>query len=335
VTTAIMLLFPLSDMFERLALATGKAVGHLPSLAYAYEVVGLYHAGAGHWREAEAAMAESIALADSIGDRRRWDEAAFLAAVSCHRHGRLVEARKRYEEIYAVGRRRGIVQVQLWGLTGRMALSLAMGGDTEARGLLEDLLAEHGDQPNAIARADAILAFGTMAQAHARAGDVREARLAAERVVRFIEQSITCSYYLLSGYHGLGETLTTLFALRRADEAESERRMLRITLSTFRIFAFMYPTARPMSLIWHGAYARLDGRTRRARRYFAKSLEWAARLDMPYALAIAHREIARVDEPGTQAREEHIGHARRLFNECGAVKDAQRLHEIFGISGPD
>ncbi|HZM46853.1 MAG TPA: adenylate/guanylate cyclase domain-containing protein [Burkholderiales bacterium] len=331
VTTAIMLLFPLSDMYERLAIATGKAVGHLPSLAYIYELVGLYHAGAGHWREAEAAMVESIARAESIGDRRRWDEAAFLAAVSCHRHGRLVEARKRYEEIYAVGRRRGIVQVQLWGLAGRMALSLAMGGDTEARGLLEALLAEHGDRPNAIARADAILAFGTMAQAHVRAGDVREARLAAERVVRFIEQSITCSYYLLAGYHGLGETLTTLFAMRRAEGAEAERGMLKTTLATFRMFAFMYPTARPMSYIWHGAYARIDGRTRRARRYFVKSLDWATRLDMPYALAIAHREIARLDEPGTPARQEHIDRARALFKECGAVKDAERLEDMFRV----
>jgi len=329
VTTAIMLLFPLSAMYERLAIAMGKAVGHLPSLAYIYELVGLYHAGAGHWREAEAAMAESIALAESIGDRRRWDEAAFLAAVSCHRHGRLVEARKRYDEIYAVGRRRGIVQVQLWGLTGRMALSLAMGGDLEAQGLLEELLTEHGDQPNAIARADAILAFGTMAQAHIRAGDVRKARLAAERVVRLIEQSITCSYYLLSGYHGLGETLTTLFALRRADEAEPERRMLKITLSAFRIFAFMYPTARPMSRIWRGAYARIDGRERQARRHFMKSLDWAARLDMPYAAAIAHREIARLDRPDAPARQAHLDEARKLFEQCGAVNDAARLEEMF------
>ena len=334
VTTAIMLLFPLSDMFERLAIATGKAVGHLPSLAYVYEVVGLYHAGAGHWREAEARMAESISLAESIGDRRRWDEAAFLAAVSCHRHGRLVEARKRYEEIYAVGRRRGIVQVQLWGLTGRMALSLAMGSDTEAKGLLESLLAEYGDQPNAIARADAILAFGTIAQAHVRAGEVRKARLAAERVVRFIEQSITCSYYLLSGYHGLGETLTTLFAMRRADGAGHERTMLETTLSTFRIFAFMYPTARPMSLIWHGARARIDGRKRRARRYFVKSLDWATRLDMPYALAIAHREIARLDEEDTPARRDHVEQARSLFSQCGALKDAERLDEIFRVTEP-
>jgi class 3 adenylate cyclase/tetratricopeptide (TPR) repeat protein len=334
VTTAIMLLFPLSDMYERLAIAMGKAVGHLPSLAYIYELVGLYHAGAGNWREGEAAMAESIALAESIGDRRRWDEAAFLAAVSCHRHGRLDEARKRYEEIYAVGRRRGIVQVQLWGLTGRMALSLAMGGDSEARGLLEDLLAEHGDQPNAIARADAILAFGTMAQAHVRAGEVRKARLAAERVVRFIEQSITCSYYLLSGYHGLGETLTTLFEMRRADGAGHERRMLETTLSTFRIFAFMYPTARPMSLIWHGAYARIDGRKRRARRYFVKSLDRATRLDMPYALAIAHREIALLDEEGTPARRGHVEQARALFGQCGAAKDAERLDEIFRVTEP-
>jgi hypothetical protein len=107
--------------------------------------------------------------------------------------------------------------------------------------------------------------------------------------------------------------------------------MLKTTLSTFRIFALMYPTARPMSLIWHGAYARLDGRKRRARRYFARSLDCATRLDMPFALAIAHREIARLDEPGTPERREHVEQARALFRKCGAVKDAERLDEIFNL----
>jgi class 3 adenylate cyclase/tetratricopeptide (TPR) repeat protein len=329
VTTAVITAYKLSAMYERLALDTGAAVGHVPSLAYANEVVALYHAGAGHWRQAEERFTESIALAESIGDRRRWDEATFLGAVNFHRHGDLLEAKKRYEELYVGGRRRGIVQVQLWGLTGRVALALSLGGDAEAAPLLESLLAEYGDQSNIVARADAILGYGTLAQAHMRAGDVRKARLAAERVVAYMEQSETVSYYLLSGYHGLGETLTSLFSLRRAEGAEDERKMLRTALSTFRSFAMMYPTARPMSFIWRGVYARLDGREAAARRHFVKSLDWAQRLDMSFACAIGHREIARLERSDQAARQAHVDEARRLFNACGAVMDAERLDAMF------
>ena len=53
VTAALLQAYVLSDMYERLALRTGTAVGHMPSLAYAYEVVALYHLGAGHWKQAE------------------------------------------------------------------------------------------------------------------------------------------------------------------------------------------------------------------------------------------------------------------------------------------
>lgn len=332
VTVSLVNAYSLSDMYERLALETGTAVGHVPSLAYANEVVGLYHAGAGHWQRAEARLAESIALAETIGDRRRWDEAAFLRAIAFHRHGRLPDARKCYNELYAIGRRRGIVQVQLWGLTGRLALSLAMGDDDEAYGLLDALLMEYGDRPDIVARADAILGFGTMAQAHLRAGDVRRARLAAERVVRFIEQSETVSYYLLSGYHGLGETLTGLFELRPADRSSHEREMLLTALSTFKSYALMYPTARPMAFIWRGVHASLEGRKARARHYFARSLAWARRLDMPYARAIAHREMARLDRADTPARRGHVQLARAFYTECGAVKDAERLDKLFTVT---
>jgi hypothetical protein len=55
---------------------------------------------------------------------------------------------------------------------------------------------------------------------------------------------------------------------------------------------------------------------------------------MPFALAIAHREIARLDEAGTPERQEHVEQARTLFRKCGAVQDAERLDEIFSVTEP-
>src|SRR5439155_10175166 len=101
VTAALIPAYALSNMYERLALRVGTAVGHTPSLAYAYEVVGLYHLGAGHWKPAEERVGQSIALAEQIGDRRRWDEAAFIAAITIHRQGRFAEAKQRFDELYA------------------------------------------------------------------------------------------------------------------------------------------------------------------------------------------------------------------------------------------
>ena len=67
---------------------------------------------------------------------------------------------------------------------------------------------------------------------------------------------------------------------RAEGEGEAERKMLETTLKAFWSFSFMYPTARPMSSIWRGAYARIEGRERQARRHFVKSLDLATRLDM-------------------------------------------------------
>jgi tetratricopeptide (TPR) repeat protein len=321
VTAALIPAYALSDMYERLALATGKAVGHTPSLAYAYEVVGLYHLGAGHWTPAEERVSQSIALAEQIGDRRRWDEAAFIAAVTIHRQGRFAEAKQRFDEIYAAGRRRGIVQVQIWGLTGRLALSLATGQDHEAYGLLDALMTEHGDRTDSVARADAILAFGILAQAHLRAGDLRKARQAAERVVHVIAESETISVYLVAGYQGLGEVLASLRDAERAP-------MLRPTVKTFRSFARMYPVGRPMAYLWRGVFAWHDGHQRKARRLLAKSLAWGERLGMRYDVAVAHREIARLDTTDAAARSAHIEKARALFAELGAANDLRQLAKL-------
>ncbi|MGH7088772.1 MAG: ATP-binding protein, partial [Stellaceae bacterium] len=70
VTTSLLNAYALSSMYERLALDTATAAGHLPSLAFAHEVAGLYHLGAGHWQEAETRIGAALDLAERIGDRR-------------------------------------------------------------------------------------------------------------------------------------------------------------------------------------------------------------------------------------------------------------------------
>jgi hypothetical protein len=145
-----------------------------------------------------------------------------------------------------------------------------------------------------------------------------------------MEESETVSYYLLSGYHGLGETLTRLFVLHLADGAAEERKMLETALSTYSSFAMMYPTAKPMTLIWRGVYARLDGRIAAARSYMQRSLKQATLLDMPFALAITHREIARLEAAGTPEQRSHVERARQLFAQCGAIEDVKRLDAAAG-----
>lgn len=294
VTTAVMLAYKLSDMYERLAMTMGAEVGNIASLAYSCETAGLYHAGAGHRERTEARLAESIAFADRIGDRRRWDEAKFLSAIGSLTHGRLDEARARFNELYASGRRNAVIQVQLWALSGRVAAAMIMGGDADAVSLLDALLTEHADKGVGFARADTILAFGTIAQAHFRAGDIHKARLAAERVVRIMAETETIAVYLLPGYQGLGEVLTGLFAKREGD-GKAERKMIGTMISTYVRFSLMYPVARPMTYLWRGVFARLEGRTKKARRLIEKSIAVAKRLDMPSAAEQAARELARAD----------------------------------------
>src|SRR5207249_7217293 len=64
---------------------TAEAVNLLPCSTYVFEVIGIYWYGVGDWAKVLEALGEARALAERIGDMRRWDEILFpWAAIPAH-----------------------------------------------------------------------------------------------------------------------------------------------------------------------------------------------------------------------------------------------------------
>jgi hypothetical protein len=89
-------------------------------------------------------------------------------------------------------------------------------------------------------------------------------------------------------------------------------------------FARAFPFAGPRALLWEGAYAWQAGRPGQARAAWAKGLDAAEKLAMPYEQGLLHDAIGRHLPPDDPARAEHLRRAAEFFAALGAGWDLAR-----------
>src|SRR5207253_2456803 len=79
---------------------TAEEVNLLPCSTYVFEVVGIYWYGVGEWDKARATLGEARALAERIGDMRRWDEILFPWAMLPAHQGDFERGRELAAQMY-------------------------------------------------------------------------------------------------------------------------------------------------------------------------------------------------------------------------------------------
>ena len=157
--------------------------------------------------------------------------------------------------------------------------------------------------------------MGLLTQLYTRTGRDEDARRLADEVSeRIARPSTVTSYATVVSYTGAAEAYLELAdrARRRGAAGGGDARELlrraRTACSRLGRFALLFPFAGPARLRYQAQLAALEGRPRAARRGFARSIEAARRLAMPYdeaqALWLASRHAP---EPG------HAEAARAIF----------------------
>jgi tetratricopeptide (TPR) repeat protein len=336
-----------AEAHARRAGEAARVVNQLACSAYVCEVTGMYWYGVADWGQAREALGRAAELAESIGDVRRWDEVLVPLAMISYHHGDFRASAAIPVRLLASARRRGILQVQSWALSWRLASLLPQGlkdatvaeQAAEAVTALEALLARCAGRPDKLVRADQVLAYGILAQSHWRRGEIHLALRAAENGAAVSAGCEPISHYVLGGYVGLLEVYTGLWetALRGQHGAAippSPGRWEKICGSLCRslwAFARMHPVGRPQAWLWYGRCAWLRGKRRRARRAWMKGLAAAERLGMPHDQALAHFEIGRHAGPGDPNGRGHLARAREGFSRLGADHDLERVEAALKV----
>ena len=323
----------------RRAEETAQGVNQLACSAYVHEVTGLYWYSAGQWEPARAALERAAALAESISDVRRWDEVLVPLAMIPYHHGDFRTSAAIPIQLLASARRRGILQVQCWALSWRLASLLPQGladaaiaaQAAETLTALEGLLTRTLESADKLVRADLVLGYGVLARARWRRGEIYLAVQAVEKGAAVSASCEPISHYVLEGYAGMLEVATGLWEASQNQERETgneEERCWALCRALWQ-FARMHPVGYPQAWLWFGLCAWQSGKRGRARRAWRAALAAAQRLEMPYDAALAHCAIGSHADPGDKPhvlaeRREHLDQAREAFIRMDAAHDLAR-----------
>jgi hypothetical protein len=102
-----------------------------------------------------------------------------------------------------------------------------------------------------------------------------------------------------------------------------------------RSYTRVFPIGQPRSYLCRGLTAWLSGQAYSARRFWAKSLETAEKLNMPYAQGLAHYEIGRHLSLDDTARVEHLTQASEIFTRLEATYDLRRTQDALACTTPN
>ncbi|MBS0661420.1 MAG: AAA family ATPase [Verrucomicrobia bacterium] len=274
------------------AMGVAQAVGNRSATAYVDFIRGLYYSTVGDFETSIAAQRNSVAIAEDVGERRRWAEAAFTLAVTLCRDGRYREAAELSVRLTESGLKQDISQIIMWGLAWELFCRGVMGQaaarETELGEMIALCLAERSDVP----QADQILGHGVLAALHERRGDHARAATHAEAAQRVIEATSQVSHYILPAFHGLATFYASSWERRSDERGKWDPRLRRLVRALFE-FRLMYPVGAPEFYLHRGRWLWLVGRPGRARRAWERGLRGAVTMRLPYEEFFLRRELAR------------------------------------------
>jgi tetratricopeptide (TPR) repeat protein len=320
----------LAESYCRRALEMTQRIHNLPARAWVALLTGIYYAGVGHWEHARDLLGQVIDISERLGDRGRRDDGVGNLAMVEYFQGRFAQCAKLYDEYWLSAKRRRDAHNQAWALRGQV-YCLLPGGDFEEAfhrlEMLETLLIENTQVVDEALHIDL---HGLKALVHLRRGEPELALAAAEKASQLIAKTSPTSFLSLPGYAGAAEAHLALWEAAVAGQNAKARDLKAGAQRACRAlqgYARVFPIGQPRAYLWQGVLEWVSGHRGRARKWWAKSLRAAEKLDMPYPAGLAHFEIGRRLPLTDPTRPRHLARACRIFTRLGATYDLERAQE--------
>jgi class 3 adenylate cyclase/tetratricopeptide (TPR) repeat protein len=312
-------LFGPADRYAKRALSTARQIGTAQAQAGPLMVVGAHYQNMGHLAESEQLLHQLIELATTMGDYRRHLDGLHWLGRTYFQQGNYALASQIADELYAMALRRNESRFQALALYIKAFCLLHTGRTNEALSVLHDiqqLIAETGIIEMPLQRE----MLGLLILAYLRQGEMVLALPYAEELVELTTSIETHSFSNLAVAHAV-ELYLTLW------EQENRRMpvLLKKGMANLRFFARSYLVGQPRLWLHQGWLAWLQGKEKRAHRYWQKALYWAEKNGMMYECGRVHAEIARHLPPDSPARADHWQKAHTIFTQINAHYDQQQL----------
>ncbi len=306
----------LSRRYGTRALATAEQVGDPDAVPWVCVIVGIARAGEGDWPRATQLFVRAREAALSLGDRRRWSDAAGNLATMADLRGDYPNAIERAMEVYAPAVKEGDLRYQVGALRSIGRVRLLLGQLTEAEAAVAELRALLKQGLPAEAEVTARDTHGLAALLALRRGEWESALTEAIEAVRlFARGNPTDDLY--SGFLAASSVAEVGFALWDRNEPAAPA-LVRGALAALKGHARVFPIARSRRWLYTGGMWWREGRKAKAHRAWTRSVAEAARHEMPLDQALAQSEIGRHLLAGDPIRANLLENATQILSRIGA-----------------
>jgi tetratricopeptide (TPR) repeat protein len=309
----------IADLYLRRADALISRLDNHDAIAWALEATAAYVAGCGRWQDVVRRLNRSIQLADQMGNIRRRIEALTYLTATLLFHGQWDALAEMNAEFGKAVSSRADLQAVVWCRASQGMEALLKGDLDKALAYAEDgeaLLPEIRD------KVSGLRLYGLFSLVYLRRGKLAEASPYVEKLKALIDGSSPQAHYTLDGYTPLVEYYLT--AWETGKSAEYRAPAIR-ALKHLRKFASVFDIAQPTASMYQGWRDWLEGRTENAIKAGMAAIAHAQRLNMVYDEGYAHYHVARWFPKDDPQQNEHLAHARAIFERLGTSWDFQQV----------
>ena len=293
----------------------------------------MYLTGVGQWDVAATLLGQAIAVNDSIGNRRRGDDARISLTLIQLYQAKFSESLRSADLLYKSAKERLDIRIQAEALYGKAWSLLLLARQQELPACIQelDLLRSaqmkigggwHQKQDVHSLYALLDLSNGEFTRAAEQAGKAQAASQGGARINQMLVHSAILEVQLqllaTARRSAPGAAIPELSAAA-ADAAVRE------ALKKLRGFCRVFPIGKPLLHLRQGEYEWIKGNGAKAIKHCELALKAAHDLKSEYYEALAHRELAIYLNNRDPARSRHLREAESIFVNLGATRDLERL----------
>ena len=325
----------LARSYVRDAVAAAGRTSDPVAVSWTYIVASLHWLAVGDWAAVDAGLPRALEVGTGARLHRAVDQVVLLAGIGRYLTGRFEEAAAMGADARAAARDRRDPMAQLWGVLVLAESRLRSDpGDPAVAGALEEGEALLG---GGIPTIDAVRLHVAAARWHLAAGRAEDAWRSIRVAAELGGPEPSFHPYTIEAHAGIPEVCLALLEGGGAPGAEPAE--LRATaaagLRRLRRYGRAFPMARPRARLWLGSWQELDGHRRPALRSWARAVQAAERLAMPWEVARGQLELGRHLAPGERGpggldRAALLDRAAAGFAAMGCRADADAAGALAG-----
>jgi hypothetical protein len=302
--------------YARLARRVLESVEGLSDRALVHEYFTLEELALGNWGEARRLADAGIAMAERIGDQRRWGDHHVQLVMVGRPSGDLELARQALTELRDSGLLEGDPLLRCWTYC-QCAEDAALRGDLDAAA---SFLALAREPLGELGLSEKIWVLGSLAHTHLRRGERDEALVAAREGLDTMRRTPPMRVAALEGYAGIVEAfVSALESAASREEAREHARAARAALRRLARFSRGFRIGRPRTELLRGRYEAARGHHADALARYRRALELAQRLAMPLEEAFARLTLGFALAVSDPARHAALRAAAEGFDRLGAI----------------